>query len=160
MLITRRPETPADEPFMRQMIIASIAQELMAWTWPPAVLDHLLGVQYTGKIGSLRANYPHGSSEMVLADGQPVGWIFLDETSGEIHLAEIMVSVEMRGKGVGSAVLQGVLSAADRAGKPVRLLVNVMNKRAIQLYERLEFQRTGGDEMQHEMKRPARLSAP
>lgn len=157
MLITRRPETPADEPFLRQMIVASIAQDLMAWAWPPAIRDPLLGTQYTAKMGSLRANYPQTCSEIILADGQPVGWIFLDETSDGVHLVEIMVSIEMRGKGVGSAVLQEVLSAADRAGKPVRLLVNVTNTRAIQLYERLGFHRTGGDEVQHEMERPARL---
>jgi len=159
MTITRRPEMPADEPFLRQMIIASVAQELMAWTWPEAIRDHLLGVQYTAKLGSLRANYPQACSEIILVDSQPAGWIFLDETPEQIHLAEIMVSIEMRGQGVGAAVLQEVLAAADRAGKPVRLLVNPMNTRAIQLYERLGFACTGGNEVQHEMKRPANRGA-
>jgi ribosomal protein S18 acetylase RimI-like enzyme len=153
MTITRRPETLDDEPFLRQMILASITQELMAWTWPDAIRDQLLGMQYTSKVGSLRANYPQASSEIILVDGQPAGWIFLDELPESIHLCEIMVLIERRGQGVGAAVLREVLAAADRAGKPVHLLVNVTNTRAIQLYERLGFARTGGNEVQHEMER-------
>ena len=154
MTISRRPETPEDEPFLRQMIIASIAQELMAWSWPEAIRDQLLGMQYSAKVGSLRTNHPAAASEIILAGGQPVGWIFLDESPQEIHLCEIIVAVGLRGKGVGSAVLREVLAAADRAKKPVRLLVNVTNAGAIQLYERLGFRRTGGDQLQHEMERP------
>src|ERR1022692_4307817 len=89
MTITRRPETPADEPFLRQMIIASVAQELMAWTWPEAIRDHLLGVQYTARVGSLHAHYPAAASEIILVDGQPAGWIFLEESPEHIHLCEI-----------------------------------------------------------------------
>ena len=155
MTITRRPETPADEPFLRQMIIASVAQELMAWTWPEAIRDHLLGVQYTARVGSLHAHYPAAASEIILVDGQPAGWIFLEESPEHIHLCEIMMSMEMRGRGAGTQVLRELLADADRAGKAVRLLVNVTNTRAIQLYERLGFVRTGGDELQHQMKRPA-----
>ena len=151
MTITRRPETPEDEPFLRQMIIASITQDLMAWTWPEAIRDHLLGTQYTAKVGSLHANYPDAASEIILVDGQPAGWIFVEETPEHFHLCEIMMSIEMRGRGVGATVLQELLAAADRAGKPVRLLVNTTNTRAIQLYERLGFARNGGDEVQHQM---------
>jgi ribosomal protein S18 acetylase RimI-like enzyme len=157
MTITRRPETSADEPFLRRMIIASVAQELMAWTWPEAMRDHLLGIQYTAKLGALRANYPAATSEIILVDGEPAGWIFLDESADNIHLAEIMVLIELRGKGVGSSVMREVLAVADRAGKPVRLLVNVTNAGAIQLYERLGFRRTGANEVQHEMERPCKI---
>jgi len=153
MTITRRPETPADEPFLRQMIIASLTQELMAWMWPEAIRDQLLLMQYNAKIGSLRSNYPAAISEIILTDGEPAGWIFLDESREHIHLCEIVVLIELRGKGVGSAVLRELLEAADRAGKPVRLLVNVTNTGAVRLYERLGFGRTGGNEVQHEMER-------
>ena len=153
MTITRRPETLADEPFLRQMITASIAQELMAWMWPEAIRDQLLGMQYTQKVGSLRASYPEASSEMILVDGQPAGWIFLAETPESIHLCEIMVLIEMRSKGIGATILRELLDRADHASKPVYLLVNVTNTRAIQLYERLGFVRTGGNEVQHEMER-------
>jgi ribosomal protein S18 acetylase RimI-like enzyme len=154
MTITRRPETPADEPFLREMIIASVAQELMAWMWPGAIRDNLLAMQYNQKVASLRGNYPEASSEIILVDGQPAGWIFLDETPENIHLCEIMVLIELRSKGVGTTVLRELLDRADRAGKPVSLLVNVTNPRAVQLYERLGFVRTGGNEDQHEMERP------
>src|SRR5579863_3826081 len=127
MKIERRPESPADEPFLRQMIIASLTQELMAWMWPEAIRDQLLQMQYTAKLGSLRSNHPSATSEIILADSEPAGWIFIDESPEHIHLCEIMVLIELRGKGVGSTVLREVLEAADRAGKPVRLLVNVTN---------------------------------
>src|SRR5262249_38712167 len=65
-----------------------------------------------------------------------------------------MVLAQHRGQGIGSTVLHKLLAAASAAGKPLRLAVASNNGRALQLYERLGFQRIGGDEAQHYMEHP------
>jgi ribosomal protein S18 acetylase RimI-like enzyme len=135
------------------MIIDTVARELGAEAWPEPMRGHLLGIQFEGRRQSQRRNYPDAVSEVIEADGSDSGWIVVMTMPHEIRLVEIMVAAEFRGKGIGSAVIGEVLAAAESAGKPVRLLVNVMNNGAIRLYERLGFRRIGGDEVQDLMER-------
>jgi GNAT superfamily N-acetyltransferase len=154
VIISRRPEILEDEPFLRRLIVATITQELGAWAWPQPMRDHLLGIQYQSRRTGVRANFSGGSSEIILMNGIDVGWLCTADLDDQIRLVEIMVLAEHRGKGVGAAVIREVIATAKRCGKPVRLRVNVMNPGAIRLYQRLGFQRIGGDEVQHVMEHP------
>jgi ribosomal protein S18 acetylase RimI-like enzyme len=153
MRIARRRETPRDEAFLRRLIVDTVAHELGADAWPEPMRGHLLGIQFEGRRQSQRANYPDAVSEVIEVDGQNAGWIVVVTMPHEVRLVEIMVAAEFRGQGIGSAAIGEVLAAAESAGKPVLLNVNVMNSRAIRLYERLGFRRIGGDEVQHSMQK-------
>jgi ribosomal protein S18 acetylase RimI-like enzyme len=153
MRIARRRETPQDEAFLRRLIVDTVTHELGADAWPEPMRGHLLGIQFEGRRQSQRANYPDAVSEVIEVDGQNAGWIVVVTMPHEVRLVEIMVAAEFRGRGIGSAAIGEVLAAAESAGKPVLLNVNVMNSRAIRLYERLGFRRIGGDEVQHFMQK-------
>jgi ribosomal protein S18 acetylase RimI-like enzyme len=150
--LSHRLETPADEEFVRGLVIASVADELQAWNWPEPMRSHLLGIQYTGRRQSLLANYGGVVSEIVLLNGDPVGWFCVQETESEIRLVEVMIAAEQRGKGIGATLIRELMARASEARKPLTLAVKVMNTRAIELYERLGFRRIGGDMVQHEME--------
>ena len=62
---------------------------------------------------------------------------------GEIYVAELQIAPEMQGRGLGSAVLSGVVAAAAARGACVTLQVLDLNVRARRLYERLGFYATG-----------------
>jgi ribosomal protein S18 acetylase RimI-like enzyme len=153
MQITRRREAPRDEAFLRRMVTDSIARELGAEAWPEPMRGHLLGIQVDARRQSHRANYPDAASYVIEADGRDAGWIVVMTMPHEVRLVEIMVAAEFRGQGIGSAAIGEVLAAAESAGKPVRLHVNVTNGGAIRLYERLGFRRIDGNEVQHLMER-------
>jgi ribosomal protein S18 acetylase RimI-like enzyme len=153
MRITRRRETPQDEAFLRRMIIDTVARELGADAWPEPMRGHLLGIQFQGRRQFHRANYPDAVSEVIEVDGSDAGWMVVVSLPHEVRLVEIMVAAECRGQGIGSAAIGDVLGAAEKAGKPVRLHVNVTNTGAIRLYERLGFRRIDGDEVQHLMEK-------
>jgi ribosomal protein S18 acetylase RimI-like enzyme len=153
MIVSFRPETPEDEPWLRELIVETVGQQLGADSWPEPMRSHLLGIQYTQRRSAVRLHYPEGESRIILADGAAAGWIYLADLPDEIRIAQIMVVAGYRSRGVGSEVIRRVAAGADAAGKPVRLLVDVMNVRAGSLYERLGFQRIGGDELQHLMER-------
>ena len=152
MIVTLRPESPQDEPFLRRLIHATIAGELGASQWPEPMRSHLLSVQYAARRQPNRANSPEAASYVVAADGADAGWALVTTMPHEIQIVEIMISPELRGKGIGTAAIRLVLAIAAAAGKPVRLNVNVTNHAAIGLYQRLGFRRIEGDEVQHVME--------
>lgn len=159
MTVSWRPETAEDEAFLRSLIIEAVGQELGAETWPEPMRSHLLGIQYTQRRQAVRVHYPEGKSQIILVDGAAAGWIYVAALPDEIRVAEIMVSADYRGCGVGSEVIRRIVATAEACGKPVRLRVNAMNTRATRFYERLGFQRMDGDELQHVMEYAASFRA-
>jgi ribosomal protein S18 acetylase RimI-like enzyme len=154
MTVALRPELPSaesgDEAFIRALILDTVAAELGAASWPAPLRSHLLGMQYQNR-RHIEGREPGDASRIILLEGEPVGWLYTVTAENEILLVEIMVREEHRGKGIGASVIRGLLTEAGRTGRPLRLRVNVTNERAIRLYERLGFRRTGGDPVQHEM---------
>lgn len=152
MNITRRFESPRDEPFLRHLVVETVTAELGAAAWPEPMRSHLLGIQYTSRRQSHRMNFPEAASQVIEVDGKDAGWVVVDILPDEVRLVEIIVLPELRGRGIGTAVIREILAIGSEARKPVRLNVKVMNQGAIRLYERLSFRRTGGDEAQHFME--------
>jgi ribosomal protein S18 acetylase RimI-like enzyme len=150
--VTLRPESPSDEDFIRRLILQTIAEELGASAWPEPMRSHLLGVQHTARRQSHRANNPEAASHVIQADGVDAGWAVLNTMPHEVRLAEIMILPEMRRRGIGTAAIDEILSTAARAGKPVRLNVNVTNHGAIRLYERLGFRQIEQNAVQYLME--------
>ena len=65
MTVSTRPETSEDEPFVRQLVLATVAQELGAALWPDAMRGPLLEIQYSSRRKSIRDGYPGASSAIV-----------------------------------------------------------------------------------------------
>jgi ribosomal protein S18 acetylase RimI-like enzyme len=161
MTVSTRLEAEADEPFLRHLIIAEVAENLMASSWPEAIRDNLLDMQYRARRSSIRANFPQAESLIVLLDGRNAGWLVVARTEGtalelmkndELRVVEIMLLPEHRGKGIGSKLIRDLLLRAERAQLPLRLSVDVGNTAAIRLYEKLGFRRIGSDETRHFME--------
>lgn len=152
MTVTRRPECPQDEPFLRRLILETIAGELGASAWPEPVRTHLLEIQYTARRQSPSIKVPEAASQVIEADGEDAGWVLVTTMPHEVRLVEIMVLPELRGRGIGAGAIRGIVESAAAAGKPVRLNVNVTNRAAIGLYERFGFRRIDGNEVQQAME--------
>lgn len=150
MTVTLRPECPDDEPFIRGLVLETVATELGASAWPEPMRSQLLGVQYAGRRQSHGLNFPAAASRIIQADGANAGWILVNTAPDEVRIVDIMVLPALRGRGIATAVLRGIV--APTATVPVRLNVYITNHPAIRLYERLGFRRTGGDEAQHYME--------
>lgn len=152
MTVNLRREEPGDDEFLRRLILDTIGAELGASPWPEPMRSHLLGIQYAARRHSRSAGLPETSSQIIQADGADAGWLVTTALPQEVRLVEIMVLPERRSQGVGTATILQLLAAAAAAGKSVRLNVNVTNRAAIALYERLGFRRINGDEVQHVME--------
>jgi len=152
MTVTLRPEAPADEAFLRRLVLETIALELGAYLWPEPLRTQILDLQYRTRRLGAHSSYPEGESRIILLDGEPAGWLYTAVLEEKLWVAEVMVLPEFRGRGAGAAALSEVLAEARRTGKCVGLTVNTTNTAAIRFYERLGFERTGGSEVQYEME--------
>ena len=156
MNVTLRPESSADQAFLRRLIVETVTLELGAEAWPEPMRSHLIGIQYTARLHSRRVEYPGAVSHIVQADGADAGWAVVHTTQDEVRLVDIMVLPELRGKGIGAAAIAQICATA--ADRPVRLEVNLMNSGARRLYERFGFRVTGQDDVQYLMEK--RLQCP
>jgi ribosomal protein S18 acetylase RimI-like enzyme len=154
MHLSYRSETPADEPFIRRLMIEVLTDQLAASSWPDAVRDPLLDAQFQVRLQGFRQSTGHRPGVIVLMQGEPVGWYVAADFDDEIHLVNLAVLKEHRGHGTGSAVLGKLAAASDRSGKCLRLSVAENNQRAAELYARFGFRRTGGDGVHYFMERP------
>lgn len=151
MSLSLRDEQPADEPFLRRLILETVAAQLGAEAWPEPMRSSLLEIQYTSRLASVRAR-SDARSRIIGWDGIDCGWLVTAGVDGALRLVDIMIAADRRGCGAGSAAIGAVLEEAG--ARSVRLSVNAGNDGAIRLYERLGFRRVGGDELQQEMERP------
>ena len=81
---------------------------------------------------------PDATYEVVLIEGEPAGRLYVDRRADEIHVVDIALLPEHRGRGLGTRIMCDVLAEADAAGKRVTIYVERFN-RALSLYERLGF---------------------
>ena len=83
----------------------------------------------------------------IYADGQPVGFMMLDEDAEErvLVLWRIMFPEEHANRGYGRQAIQMVIDLARASGKYDKMVIDYVpgNERAAHLYEKLGFRPTG-----------------
>jgi ribosomal protein S18 acetylase RimI-like enzyme len=130
-----RQAVPADAAF-EQHLYASTRDDLRPLG--PEVFDGLVGMQFRAQSMSIRLEHPRADKKIVVVDDQPVGRIIVDADGPYIEVIDVALLPEFRCHGIGSSVLRGVLTHADRVGRSVKLYVEKQS-RAVRLYERLGF---------------------
>lgn len=142
-----RQAGPRDEPLLE--VIATITREEAA----PGIGGQLLALQVRAARRARGAEFSNALEQVVLYDGRAVGALLTARTDGILHLVDIALLPDRRGQGVGTAVLQHVLTVADREQRTVRALVYRTNPRAHALYRRLGFIDVAADEVMFTIER-------
>jgi ribosomal protein S18 acetylase RimI-like enzyme len=135
-----RPANAADEAFLLEVYSSTRAGELDAVGWDDNQKCLFLKMQFDAQ----RRCYPAGDNSVIMVDGRAAGRMLVSRNDSEILLVDISLLPQFRNAGVGAGLIQDLLREAAVSGKPVRL--HVLNSSpALELYERLEFVRTGSD---------------
>ena len=131
--IALRPATAADTDFARDVHHQSYREvvERQFGSWDPVFQDCRFADDWAS-----------GSCSIVLCDGQPCGYLCLDERADQLRVREIVIAPAFQGRGIGTALLQRVLRRAGERPLPVRLGALHAN-RAAALYRRLGFREIG-----------------
>ena len=141
--LVRDARLPRDEPAILSFIIG--LQDYEAAFEPDRRRDPDFAVEHWRELQH-RCAEKHGVMLIAEHDGKPVGWAFAHDQNAELFvveperhhgfLAELYVTPEARGKGLGRALIEGCEAwARTRGHKLLQVGVLARNGRAIRSYE-------------------------
>jgi len=140
--ITLRPVTPEDEPFLYRVYAGTREDELAPLEWDETQKEAFLRMQFNAQHVFYQEQFPAADFDIILAAEQPIGRLYVDRRDDEIRIVDIALLPEHRNTGIGSALLDNLLTEAAAASKPVRIHVERFNP-ALRLYDRLGFIQVG-----------------
>jgi GNAT superfamily N-acetyltransferase len=133
-----RPAERDDAEFLYLIYASTREEELAAVPWNAPVKEAFLRMQFTAQDSHYRATFPKASYDLIVGGDEVLGRLYLDRAAEAWLVIDIALLPAHRGKGIGTRLLAEVLSAAEAAGKPVRMHVERFNQ-AQRLYGRLGF---------------------
>lgn len=145
-----------DLPFLKWMLYEAAYPEGLGERPPfekgiadPITARYLDGWVRKGDAGLIvtsEAGGPVGAAWYRLFPADAPGWGFIDEQTPELAIAVVH---ESRGKGIGTQLLQSLMTLAQKQGhRQISLSVDPPNKAAYNLYQKLGFQDAGlGDDV-------------
>jgi GNAT superfamily N-acetyltransferase len=138
--ISLRDSTPDDQAFLLDVYVSTRLDELAGTGWDDNQKRAFIQMQFLAR----ERIYPQLDSKIILLNGQPVGRMLVDRNADAILLRDIALLTEFRNAGIGSRLIQNLMSEAAAAGKPVELHV-LSTSPAVRLYERLGFRTTSAE---------------
>lgn len=142
MNITLRPITDADMAFLHRLYATTRESELMQVPWTAVQKAAFVSQQFHAQHQYWQENYTDTSWDLILADGQPIGRLYVARWPDDIRIVDIALMPEQRGGGLGTRLLRDVLAEGDASGRKVSIHVEMFNP-ARHLYERLGFVQAG-----------------
>lgn len=134
-----RPERDEDDAFRFALFCQSRPAELALLPIEPAAQQQLMRFQYRAQATSYRTNFPAARFDIIECDGSPIGRLVIDRAAGHIAIIDWAIAPQLRGRGIGTAIMQAVIEEARQSGREVRLKVASGNVAALRLYLRLGF---------------------
>ena len=150
-----RPEIEADATFRRILFRQSKGAALSELPLPPDMLERILEQQFNAQTQGYRATYPAGRFEIIEMDQVPVGRLATHRGPQSLHLIDIALLADRRGRGVGGAILGALMDEARALSLPMTLHVDRDNLAAQRLYQRLGFVLASADETYLGLRWPA-----
>lgn len=151
-----RAQTTADLDFLQDLFVTRRWAEVSAVTgWSDAQRRAFLHSQAQLQRQHYEKHYPSADFQIVEYAGAPIGRLCVDRSARELRVVDIALLPAWHGQGIGSELLQSLLSQADAQRQVCSLSVE-QGSRARRLYERLGFEPCGETSIHTQMRRPAR----
>jgi ribosomal protein S18 acetylase RimI-like enzyme len=133
-----RPVRREDEELLYRVYASTRAEELAAVDWSDEQKDAFLHMQFAAQHRYYQENYLDSTFDVVMVDGEPAGRLYVARWREELRIIDIALLPAFRGRGIGSALIEGLGREAAGKGLPLRIHVERGNP-ALALYERLGF---------------------
>ncbi len=146
-----RPETEDDVPFLMALYASTREAELAQVPWAPEQKAAFLAQQFQAQRTDYRARIADCRFDILEQGGVPVGRLYLQDRPARLHIVDIALLPAWRGKGVGTAILEGLQAAGRESGRGVGIFVEKFNP-ALRLYRRLGFADLADHEVYLEME--------
>ena len=138
---TLRPVQQEDEELLLELYSSARADELALVPWDAAQKQAFLQMQFSAQQKHYQAYFPHATHEMILAEGQPVGRLYVDRRETEIRILDITLLPQARGRGIGTHILLNLMKEANHRNRSCSIYVESFN-RSLGLFQRLGFVKT------------------
>jgi ribosomal protein S18 acetylase RimI-like enzyme len=132
LMLSRRPATTDDLPFLLELRERTIAAQLARSGESLSADQHLARLMYEFHI-----------AEVVLDHGAPVGMVKVQRGSDPWTIVQLQVSPEVQGRGIGTWLLRQIIGESRDAGVGLALFV-LRDNPAKRLYASLGFVIAGG----------------
>jgi ribosomal protein S18 acetylase RimI-like enzyme len=154
--VTLRPALPADEPFLLAVYASTRADEMAIVPWSEEQKQAFIRMQSNAQQQHYTRYYPDAVYSVIQLGQEPVGRLIVNRSADEILLMDIALLPQHRGHGLGTALIQDLMTEASQSGRPLRLHVETFNP-ALRLYQRLNFRPTRemGIYLEMEWNKPA-----
>ncbi len=133
-----RAATPVDRDFLLSVFASTREAELAALAWAPEQSRAFLQMQFNVQQQSYDARYPDAENSIILLSDRPIGRMLVRRSDTTIELVDVALLSEYRNRGIGTALIRGLMAEAVATQKPLDLWVYVTNP-ARRLYQRLGF---------------------
>ena len=142
-----RAATAQDQAFLRALYADVRADEVALAGWPRPLAEAFLDSQFDLQVGHYARTFPGADILLILAEGAPIGRLYLHDSDQGRLIVEISLLAAWRGRGLGGALIRQIQAQSRRAGLP-RCWLHVAhhNTAARRLYERLGFRVTDQDQ--------------
>jgi len=134
-----RPVTPDDDAALVAIYASTREDELAQAEWEPGQKEAFIHWQFVMQRQEYQQRFPDGSFEMILVNDEPAGRFWTGSDEKEIRLLDIAILPQFQNRGVGTVLVSDLIKEADRAQKPLRHMVFMLNNEAERFYERLGF---------------------
>jgi ribosomal protein S18 acetylase RimI-like enzyme len=152
-LASLRPVTDADRAFLVELYASTREVELAHVQWDDGTRRAFVEHQFAAQDAHYRGNYPGATLDVIEVDGAPAGRLYVHRGPSDIRIMDIALAPQFRGRGIGTALLRGLMDEADASGCKLSIHVE-MNNPARSLYDRLGFKPAGEHGVYVLMERP------
>ncbi len=156
-MLTRRPITDADLPFLAEVYASTRAEEMANSGWTPEAILAFLMEQFHLQHHHYQTHYRGTAFELLLVDGVPAGRLYVARWSQELRIVDIALLPIHQGRGYGRQLMMELLDEADRTGKCLSLHVE-QNNRVLAWYRRLGFREVDTHGVYYRMERQPRVA--
>jgi ribosomal protein S18 acetylase RimI-like enzyme len=145
-----RPYVEADVPFLRYVYASTRADEMQLVPWTDEQKAAFLNMQFDAQRAHYEQFYPDCEFLVIERDGVPIGRLYIDR-GDDIRITDIALVPDVRGQGLGTALLEQILDEARQKRQKVSIYVEHFNP-ARHLYDRLGFRHTDTNGVYHYME--------
>ena len=135
-----RPETAGDQSFLFTLFRSHALTELAAMPVDDATRDALVRMQFQAQTAGYRGQFPDARFDVVEQEGSPIGRLIVDEGEAFGCIVDFALIPDHRGRGIGAAILSGILDRFAPVGRPMRCKVLSHNEASIRMCRRVGFQ--------------------
>lgn len=137
--VALRPEVADDTPFLINLYASTRAAELDQMVdWTEEQKRGFVTQQFFAQRHHYRTQLSNCVFDVIEQHGIPVGRLYLQTRETQLHITDIALMPDRRGHGLGTALLDWIMTRAAADGRGVGIFVEKFNP-ALALYQRLGF---------------------